>query len=216
MKHTTDEIIQDLLKRHSVLTSCEKSIVEAIMKMTQCYNEGNKILICGNGGSASDSMHIVGELMKSFGQKRSLRLEEKEVLNSFNAEGMSFLADNLCMSIPAISLTTESSLITSISNDIDPNLVFAQQVYGYGKKGDILLAISTSGKSKNIIYSIKVAKAIGLSVIVLTGQYIDDVQQYSDVILKVPADKTFLIQEYHLPLYHAICLAVENELFGYG
>lgn len=206
MKNSTEKIINDLIERYPVLDVCYDDVIRSCELLLACF-KNNKLLICGNGGSASDSLHIVGELMKSFTKKRDLSHELKQKIKD------EFLIEGLEMGLPVISLVSEISLITAFSNDKNPDLVFAQQVINYGKQGDILLCISTSGNSKNCVYAAKVAKALDMIVISLTGKNDSLLKKISDSTIMVPELETYKIQELHLPVYHALCLAVENELF---
>lgn len=212
LKKSTELIIDKLFIRYSELTSCPiKDSIEAIVA---CYKDGKKLLVCGNGGSGADSLHIVGELMKGFILPRKLEdRKQKEIRQQF-PETSQYLIDNLQGTLPAISLVSETSLLTAYSNDQAPELSFAQQVLGYGNNGDILIAISTSGNSKNVIYAAQIAKVQGMKVISLTGNTGGKLKEISDILINVPSDETYIIQEYHLPIYHAICAAVENEMFS--
>lgn len=214
MKKSTLKILDNLILRYPNLNVSYDDILQATNILIKTFNDNKKLLICGNGGSASDSLHIVGELMKSFVLKRSLNSEIKSKL-SIISDNSEYFINNLQMPLPAIALVNETALITAYSNDVNPDLVFAQQVLGYGSSGDCLLAISTSGNSANVIYAVKVAKALGLSVIGLTGNNCNSkLNTISDVCIKVPESETFKIQELHLPIYHAICLMLEEEFFG--
>lgn len=205
-------IIDALVLRYPMLGKNSNMILQAIDCIARCYKSGNKILVCGNGGSASDALHIVGELMKSFILPRKLEreIEEKIRSKSKNAE---YIIKNTQMAIPAISLVNEISLLTAFSNDVASDLNFAQQVIGYGKPGDILMALSTSGNSNNVVYAAEVANALGMSVISLTGKSGGQLKDISDILINVPESATFKIQELHLPVYHAICMAIETEIF---
>ena len=178
------------------------------------YSNDRKLLVCGNGGSASDSEHIVGELMKEFKLKRKVYSEQATALKAIDPELGQVLADNLQGALPAISLTGHSSLQTAFMNDAVPELVFAQQVNGYGKPGDVFLGISTSGNSKNVLYAAVNAKAKGLKVIGLTGSKENKLMKYADVCIRVPENETYKIQELHLPVYHCLCLMLEDHFFG--
>lgn len=182
--------------------------------LEEAYNNGCKLLVCGNGGSASDSEHIVGELMKEFKLKRKVYSDQATALKEIDPELGQVLADNLQGALPAISLTGHSSLQTAYMNDAVPELVFAQQVNGYGKPGDIFLGISTSGNSKNVLYAAVNAKAKGLKVIGLTGAKENKLMKYADVCIRVPETETYKIQELHLPVYHCLCLMLEDHFFG--
>lgn len=213
MKHMNKQnIIDALVLRYPMLGNNSTMILQAIDCIARCYKSGNKILVCGNGGSASDALHIVGELMKSFILPRKLEreIEEKIRSKSKNAE---YIIKNTQMAIPAISLVNEISLLTAFSNDVASDLNFAQQVIGYGKPGDILIALSTSGNSNNVVYAAEVANALGMSVISLTGKSGGQLKDISGILINVPESDTFKIQELHLPVYHAICMAIETEIF---
>lgn len=208
MKEKSKQYLNELIERYPNLEKCHKEIIEATQLIIDSYNSGNKLLACGNGGSAADSEHIVGELMKGFILPRCISHELKEKLND------EYLSNALQYGLPAISLVSHTALSTAFSNDQAPEVCFAQQVLGYGKKGDVLICISTSGNSKNCVLAAKVAKAIGVKVVSLTGAKDSKLLELSDVTIKAPEFATFKIQEYHLPIYHAMCLAIENEFYG--
>jgi len=213
MKTTSMFFIKQLIERYPTLFSCEKQIEIAIELLVSSYKKGGKLLICGNGGSAADSEHIVGELMKGFCLPRNIDDELAGKLRTYS-DNPEYLIDNLQYGLPAISLVSHTALSTAFANDKAPDVCFAQEVLGYGKKEDVLFGISTSGNSKNVVYAAQVAKAIGLKVLSLTGSKPAKLDNLSDVVIKVGSDITFKIQELHLPVYHAICLALENEFFG--
>jgi len=206
MQHKTKIILATLTEKYSTLNSISESIFEAYQAIVECYTGGGKVMTCGNGGSAADALHIVGELMKGFALPRKLSAEEQIYPEHLNAK--------LQGSLPAISLVNEVSLMTAFANDMDPNVVFAQQVHGYGAEGDVLIAISTSGNSENIIYAAEVAKAKKIKVVSLSGECGGKLKALSDVAICVPEREAYKVQELHLPIYHALCLAVENEFFG--
>ena len=208
MKINSKAKIDELIKRYPELNNCYADIILATEALIKCYKNGGKLLVCGNGGSASDSLHIVGELMKSFKLKRPISNELKELIADDE------LSNSLELGLPAISLVSEIALTTAYSNDRVPEAVFAQGVLGYGKKGDVLLSISTSGNSKNCVDAVKVANALGLVSISLTGKKDSLLSSISKITIKAQATETFKIQELHLPIYHAICLALEEEFFG--
>ena len=203
-----------LVNRYPQLASCKQDIQNAYEILETAYKNGRKLLVCGNGGSASDSEHIVGELMKEFKLKRKVYSDHAAALKAIDPELGQVLADNLQGALPAISLTGHSSLQTAYMNDAVPELVFAQQVNGYGKEGDVLLGISTSGNSKNVLYAAVNAKAKGLKVIGLTGSKENKLMKFADVCIRVPETETYKIQEYHLPVYHCLCLMLEEKFFG--
>ena len=208
MKTKSLKYLQILVTRYPQLEQTFDDLVSAVEILIDCFKNGNKLLICGNGGSASDAEHIVGELMKGFILPRRI---DNVLANKINDDTLS---KSLQYGLPTISLISQTSLSTAFINDELPSAVFAQQVLGYGKVGDTLLCISTSGNSLNCVYAAKVAKAIGLNLISLTGINESKLSALSDVTIKAPETETFKIQELHLPIYHAICLALENEFYG--
>ena len=212
MKETSYKIINELGMRYPALESIIPEVKKAAELMVDCIKSGNKILLCGNGGSASDCLHIVGELMKEFKIKRPLSEEDKAALKAAGDDG--YIGENLQGAMPAISLVGVTALESAYANDAAPDLGFAQQVFGLGKGGDVLVGITTSGNSKNVIYATKVAKAKGLKTVILTGNGGGKIAGLSDVSLIAPESETYKIQEYHLPIYHNLCLALENEFFG--
>lgn len=216
LKNSTIKIIKDLLLRYKNLDylELEQKLILAVALMKKCYKNNGKILVCGNGGSASDSEHIVGELMKSFILSRPIEKDMKEKLIKIFPEDANYLIENLEMPLEAISLVSQTSIQTAFSNDNAPDLIFAQQLLGYGKPEDILIAISTSGNSKNVIFASEIAKIKNLKIIALTGKSGGKLKNISDILINVPEEETFTIQEYHLPIYHTLCYATENEFFG--
>jgi phosphoheptose isomerase len=207
-------MLDKLFLNYPVLKECKEDISRAYKLMKDALMNKGIILACGNGGSAADAEHIVSELMKTFKLRRPLPTQLKEKLvHEFKTEG-TFLAENLQRSLPAISLVSQTSLSTAIGNDVSSDLIFAQQVIGYGKPGDILLAISTSGNSRNILNAIYTAKVLDMKVIGLTGCTGGKMKQYCDIAICVPADETARIQELHLPIYHTLCAMLEDHFFG--
>lgn len=209
-----EEQLYLLIKRYPKLAVCKEDVKKAYELLEVAYSNGRKLLVCGNGGSASDSEHIVGELMKEFKLKRKVYSDQATALKAIDPELGQVLADNLQGALPAICLTGHSSLTTAFMNDANADLVFAQQVNGYGKFGDVFLGISTSGNSKNVLYAAVNAKAKGLKVIGLTGAKESKLMKYADVCIRVPETETYKIQEYHLPVYHCLCLMLEEKFFG--
>lgn len=208
MKASIQAIFDELVTRYPALAICSTDIEAAAEMMIERFQAGGKLLTCGNGGSASDAEHIVGELMKGFVLPRKL---SKEMCDKLGDE---YLSDNLQGALPAVSMIGESALSTAYANDCAPDLAFAQQVLGLGRAGDMLMGISTSGNSKNVVYAAKVARAQGMKVIMLTGAAGGKCAELADVAIRVPEKETFKVQEYHLPVYHALCLAVEEYFFG--
>lgn len=214
MRATTKEILDELFVRHPQLAGCQEDIRQAVECLLKCFALNGKLLVCGNGGSAADCEHIVGELMKAFRLPRHLEPEQQERIRSLYPEDAELLIANLQRAVPAISLASQTALMTAFGNDVSSQMLFAQQVLSYGRPGDVLLAISTSGNSPNILYAAQVARMQGVEVIALTGQSGGKLKQYSDIAICVPSSITYQIQEYHLPIYHCMCACVENELFG--
>ena len=214
MEQRLEKHINLLISRYPALSVCREDIVKAFEIMEECYKNGGKLLIAGNGGSAADSEHIVGELMKSFKIKRKVPSEFVEKLISIDPIRGKILADNLECGLMAISLTNHEALSTAFINDVDGLGVFAQQIYGFGRPGDVFLAISTSGNSKNIIPATVVARALRLKVVGLTGADGGELAKVADVAVRVPQTETYMVQELHLPVYHTWCLMLEEHFFG--
>lgn len=209
-----EEQLNLLVDRYPKLAGCKEDIKKTYELLEAAYSNDHKLLVCGNGGSASDSEHIVGELMKEFKLKRKVYSDQASALKTIDSELGQVLADNLQGALPAICLTGHSSLTTAFMNDANADLVFAQQVNGYGKAGDVFLGISTSGNSKNVLYAAINAKAKGLKVIGLTGAKENKLMEYADVCIRVPETETYKIQELHMPVYHCLCLMLEEKFFG--
>lgn len=208
------DMYTEFVARYPQMENMVDDIKKTVDIIVNCYRSGGKVLICGNGGSASDSCHIVGELMKGFLKKRPLTNEERSAMREKNPEISDELIDNLQGSLPAINLTENSGIISAFANDVDPANVYAQQVLGYGQYNDVLIGITTSGNSVNVINACHVAKALGVNVIGLTGKDGGKLKELSDVCLIAPENETFKIQECHLPIYHLICAAVEAEFYN--
>ncbi len=206
-----EQALIDLIDRSPELIPCVHAIGEAVRLLVEAFNAGGKLLVCGNGGSAADAEHIVGELMKGFRRKRPLPEALCERLAAFGAGG---LANRLQGALPAIALSGASPLATAIGNDLDGVLCFAQQVLGYGRPGDVFLGLSTSGNARNVVAAARVARALGLRTIALTGRDGGALATVVELTIKAPAIETYLVQEMHLPVYHALCAAVEEGIFG--
>lgn len=206
--------VKQLISGYPRLKDTEEDVKNACDALENCYNSGGKILIAGNGGSAADSEHIVGELMKGFVKPRKIPKEFEDNLKSVDSESGIILSKCLQQGIPAIALSGHPALSTAYLNDVEGTVGFAQQVYGYGKPEDVFLAISTSGNSKNVIYAAITARAMGITVIGLTGSTGGQLSKYSDVLIRVPETEPYKVQEFHLPVYHAICLELEERLFS--
>lgn len=214
---TTPNIyLSKLISSYSSLAPCLKDIACALNAMISCFRSGGKLLTCGNGGSAADSLHIVGELMKGFVLPRPIRQDLQDALKIYYPESAEYLSQNLQMPLPAVSLVNEVALSTAYANDQAPDLNFAQHLLGIGRQGDVLLAISTSGNSKNVLYASQVAKVLGIFVIGLSGETGGKLKSVADVSICVPEKETYKIQELHLPIYHTLCLALESEFFMDG
>ena len=206
---TRGEMKSKLIERYPVLKSCEAEIVEATSEMISCFNRGGKLLIMGNGGSSSDAEHWCGELLKGFLLKRPLTNDQRKLF----PDGCD-IAMKLQQGLPAISLGVAHSVISATANDIDHAYGFAQQIWGLANKEDIVIGISTSGNSKNVVNGLKTAKAKGVKTISLTGEKESDCSRLSDITIKAPAAETHIVQELHLPIYHAICIDIEDYFYG--
>lgn len=200
-------IFEELFERYPCLEICRNDIRLAFELFVSCYDNGGKILCCGNGGSAADSDHFVGELMKGFLKKRPLSDKEKEIFDD------KYIADNLQKGLPAISLCAHSALMTAFENDVAPSLVFAQQVYAYAKENDVLFCLSTSGNSENIVYAAKAAKAAGIKSVAVTGRKESRLSEICDICIRLPETETFKIQELTLPVYHCLAAMLEEKYF---
>ena len=203
-----------LMERYPSLESAKNDIVAAYLLLEESYKNGGKLLVAGNGGSAADAEHIVGELMKGFKLPRKPEADFAEKLVEENQELGAVLAENLQGALPAIALDGHPALSTAYMNDCEPLLCFAQQVNVYGKSGDVFLGISTSGNSKNVLFAATTAHAKGMKVIGLTGAKDSKLKDMSDVCIKAPQTETYMIQELHLPIYHCLCLMLEDRFFA--
>jgi D-sedoheptulose 7-phosphate isomerase len=208
------KFIENYFGANEKLRSLQDNFEEAVISLVNCYECGGKLLICGNGGSSADADHIVGELMKGFEQSRPL---SEEVLRNFEnvlgEDGIN-IGKKLQRSLPAISLTAHSALLTAISNDIGFDYVFAQQVIGYGRKGDVLMLLSTSGNSQNIINACIAAKATGIKTMGITGESGGKIKEFCDILLRIPEKNTAKVQEWTIQLYHLLCGVLELHFFG--
>jgi D-sedoheptulose 7-phosphate isomerase len=202
-----------LTERYPALASCASDIEAAFKLLHNLFSSGNKLLICGNGGSAADSEHMVGELMKGFMKPRKISAEAAaKIEKAGGAEGAA-IAARLQGALPAIALTSQVSLNTAVANDTHAEMIFAQQVYGLGRKGDAVLGISTSGNSRNVINAFIVARALEMKTVALTGRSGGLLPPFADIIIRVPADNVLEIQELHLPVYHTLCVELEDRFF---
>ena len=201
------DIFEELFERYPALEVCREDINRAYLALKECYDNGGKLLCCGNGGSCADSDHLVGELMKGFLKQRPLSADEK---SKFSEQSV---ANGLQKGLPAISLTAQTALMTAFLNDCDTALVYAQQVYGYAKKNDVLIGFSTSGNSKNVVYALDAAKAAGIKSITVTGSKESKCSENSDICIRLPETETFKIQELTLPVYHCLAAMIEATYF---
>lgn len=209
-----DDLLHTLVRRYPELTDCLADIQAAFDLLRATFQRGGKVLVCGNGGSAADSEHIVGELMKGYRLPRPLPdAARRRILETWPEEG-TYLADHLQGALPAISLVSQSALISAYANDVAADMVYAQQVYGYGRPGDALIAISTSGNAANVLHAVQVSRALGLGTIGLTGRDGGRLKTVCDVTIRIPADSTPAIQERHLPIYHTLCALLEEAFFA--
>ncbi len=206
--------IDSLMNRYPALHVVQQDIINAYFLLEGCFERNGKLLIAGNGGSAADSEHIAGELMKRFRVPRPVPSFFAERLKAVDSLRGAKLAKELECSLMAIPLVAHEALITAYINDVDELGVFAQQLFGFGKTGDVFLGISTSGNSENIIMASVVAKAMGIKIIGLTGANGGNLSEIADVCIKVPETETYLIQEFHLPIYHSWCLMLEEHFFS--
>lgn len=195
--------MKNLLKRYPALEVCRNDTEKALQLLAETYKNGGKVLVCGNGGSAADSEHIVGELMKGF--KRMRPVTDERIPEH--------LRKGLQGALPAISLPSQSAILSAFINDVEPDMMYAQLVYGYAKKGDVVIGLSTSGNSKNVVNAIEVAKCVGAKTLAMTGERESKLSELCDVTIKVPETETFKIQELHLPIYHYLCAKIEEHFF---
>lgn len=197
-------MINELIERYPILESVKDDIVAALGLIRDTYKNGGKVLVCGNGGSCSDSEHIVGELMKGFKLMRPVsdeRIPED-------------LRGRLQGALPAISLPSQTGILSAFINDVDPEMMYAQLVYGYAGENDLLIGLSTSGNSKNVVNAARIAKAVGAKALAMTGASESKLSELCDVTIRVPETETYKIQELHLPVYHYLCAQIEEEIFG--
>ena len=203
---------QTLFNRYPSLKVCGAELDAAVQTLIACFENGGKLLLCGNGGSCADCEHIVGELMKGFLKMRPVDVETRAAMVARCGEVAPML-DRLQGGLPAVSLPSFTGLNSAFCNDVDPELMYAQPLMGLGREGDVLMALSTSGNSKNVVAAVKVAKSLGLTVIGLTGQGGGAIKALADITVCAPETETFQVQELHLPIYHYLCAAVEHHFF---
>ena len=208
-----DMLLSELLERYPALFSISGEIKKAKDLLCRAAEQGGKVLVCGNGGSSADADHIVGELMKGFLLKREMPQTDKEKFKAALGDDASPFVEKLQRGIPAISLSAQTAISSAFINDVDPELIYAQMVYAYGEPRDVLIAISTSGNSKNVVNALLCAKALGIATIALTGKKESRLSENADCTIMAPEEETFKVQELHLPIYHYLCAAAENYLF---
>ena len=214
MKGSSLNLVNGLITEHPKLESIIESIHQAMALFLDTFQQSGKLLVCGNGGSCSDGEHIVGELMKRFTLPRPIPQSMREQMAEMFGDEGNLLSSSLQGALPAISLGSQTSLLSAWANDVNADFYFAQQVLGYGKPEDLLLGITTSGNSTNVNYALMTAKAMGMKTIALTGRDGGRAATLADCAVIAPDDRTFRIQEYHIAIYHLICAVVENEIFG--
>ena len=207
------DFVTQLIWRYPVLKANEKEIRQMCDAVIKSYESGGKLLVCGNGGSCSDAEHIVGELMKGFLKKRPIPAEKKAKMLELVPELADIGIDVLQQGLPAIALNSGAALTTAFANDCDPDLIYAQQVLGFGRRGDVFLGISTSGNAENVYAAAAVAKSLGLVTVALSGKTGGKLKEICDISIVVDEDETYMIQELHLPVYHALCATVEEHFF---
>lgn len=207
------DTLNQLILEHPALEPIKGAIERAYEMITECYKDGGKLLLCGNGGSACDCEHIAGELMKGFLLKRPLTMDEKAALTSQGEEG-AYLANTLQRALPAIVLNGLPGLSSAFLNDVDADATYAQQTFAYARPGDVLIGISTSGNAKNVLCAAAAARARGAKVIAMTGEGGGKLANVCDVLINAPERETYRIQEMHLPIYHALCIMIEETFFG--
>ena len=205
--------IKQLIATYPELDTCASDIQSAFEALRTCYRSGGKVLTCGNGGSAADAEHIVGELMKGYLLKRPVPDEMRARLMSITSQDGDYLGTHLQGGLPAISLVSQTALLSAIANDTAADMVYAQQVYAYGRNGDVLIGISTSGNARNVIHAMQVARALGLHTVGLTGPTGGALKALCTVCICVPTESTPSIQERHLPIFHVLCAMLEEEFF---
>ena len=212
MKNPASQINETLMRRFPALAPLSSELDAAVASIVACHTRGGLVMVCGNGGSAADAAHIVGELMKGFLLRREATAAHRDALMSVDPSGM--LAATLQEGVRAVSLMDAAALVSAVGNDLSWDVVYAQQVLALGKPGDVLIGISTSGNARNVVRAMQTARALGITTLGLTGQGGGVLREWSDVLLAVPETETYKVQELHLPLYHALCARVEETLFG--
>lgn len=207
--------MEELLTRYPALAFCKDALMDALALMLETYEKGGKIMACGNGGSCADAQHIVGELMKGFLLRRPMTAEQKKAFETaLGAEDAELFASRMQRGIPAVALDGATGLLTAYANDVDADYIYAQQVFAFGGENDLLIGISTSGNSKNVVNAMKAAKALDIKTVALTGAKESKSSALATVAIRVPETETFKVQELHLPVYHYLCAEMEERVFG--
>jgi D-sedoheptulose 7-phosphate isomerase len=206
--------IEQLISKYPELEPCTPDIQAAFQVLYNCYRDGGKVLTCGNGGSAADAEHIVGELMKGYLLKRPVPEETRAKLLSTSPQNGDYLASHLQGALPAISLVSQTSLLSAIANDTAADMAYAQQVYAYGREGDTLIGISTSGNARNVIHAMQVARVLGLHTVALTGPTGGMLKTLCEICICAPGESPPAAQEHHLPIFHVLCAMLEEEFFA--
>ncbi|MBQ4479986.1 MAG: SIS domain-containing protein [Victivallales bacterium] len=206
--------LEILLENYPQLAGCRAEIEQTAKIIIDCQAQGGTLFTCGNGGSCADADHISGELLKGFCRKRPMTSEERAALAAESPEVAELLGTKLQRGLRCISLMNFPGAGSAVRNDLGGDLDVAQVLYALGRPGDVLLGISTSGNAKNVRYAVAVARLKGMKVLGLTGEGGGTLGELADVVVRVPSRETYRIQEYHLPIYHAMCQMVENHFFA--
>ena len=212
MKDATRKIYEELFERYSILSDIKESVLHTFELIKTTYKNGGTLYCAGNGGSSSDCEHIVGELLKCFKKRREIDEQTAKELLELGEDG-AYILSKLEGSLPAMSLISQTGILTAFANDKSWDTAIAQQLYGLGKMGDCLLVLSTSGNSKNCVYAVLVAKAKGIKTIAFTGASGGKLKEICDECICVPEKETYKVQELHLPIYHCLCAMLEEEFF---
>ena len=207
-------ILDELIRGYPQLEAVRQDIMGAYRALEGCYASKKRLFVCGNGGSAADALHIVGELMKSFVTARPMDRGTVDKLLSVCPDQAVYMIEHLQGALPAYALVENAALCSAFSNDVKADLVFAQQLYGYAQEGDVLLAISTSGNAENVLYAVRLAKAMGVVTVGLTGGTGGALKAACDICMVMPERETYKIQELHQPVYHALCRMIEARFFA--
>lgn len=212
--HSIENTMNEMIKNQPRLMSIQDDIWNAYRTIERCYSNNGKVFVCGNGGSAADALHIVGELMKSFVRNRPIDKQTADSLTTIYPDHAAYFIENIQGALPAIALVENASLASAYANDVTADMIYAQQLYGYAKQGDVLIAISTSGNSINVLNAVRLAKAMNVATVGLTGGSGGKLKLICDVCIVAPENETYKIQELHLPIYHILCIMIEQRFFA--